>query len=477
MRGTLIKVFRLTVCWLFFSSFVTAQSELPKIYPSTTRDYSELASFPTVCFDKAYTDSDGRLWIGTCFPESTNRMYLFLFDGYEFNLVSGALDSMKFGSKIERQLNDHTFVGTLNQEEPSFFVADLKKQQVDYYQLPYEIYHHSIHIRDQQEVLMIGVAKNAWAIMKWSGESVEVNYIDYPHSTLNPDLSVLAVEDHYFWSMDFSNQQLHKVNFNNKVIDSYIIDPKFSETTGLQFKRYSPPIPVVAGNFLRMRDEKGYYFLQGDSITKTFQPISNIPFRCDQAGLFQDNSNNYILYYEYQKQIKGILYRNDGAVLDYSPVLESYDEYAIRNIIGEDFSKEVLVSTVRGLKSHLLADAGLIQQYIRDEAIRGMQEILPGEIFVKTQRGRNFFLNLNTQEVIEDPLDCNLNYRSMVLKEDSLLIGAAQKGLIQLNPYTGYCETSFNEIRNILQIAEYKDRLVLTTQDGGVYLYDEDNNT
>ncbi|MEO1437228.1 MAG: hypothetical protein AAFV80_16930, partial [Bacteroidota bacterium] len=449
---------------------------MPKIYPSTTRDYSELASFPTVCFNKAWTDADGRLWIGTCFPESTNRMYLFQFDGYEFKLVSETLDSLKFGSKIESQLNDHTFIGIQNQKSPAFFTADLQQQEVTYYQLPYQIYHHSIHVRQQKEVVMVGIAQNAWAIMNWSGEQVETNYIDFPNAP-DPDISVLAVQDEFFWAMDFRNGLLHKVYFSTKTLETYTIDPELTAKTALQFKRYPPPIPFISGNFLRMRDRKGYYFLERDSVQMQFKLVPNIPFPCKQAGLFQDDHANHILYYEYDRQVKGVLYRNDGSIWDYSPVLESYKKFAIRSISGDDFTKEVLVATVRGLKSHLLVDAGLIQQYILGESIRGMLEVRPGEVFVKSQRGRNFLLNLNTKRVQVDPIECNFNYRSLLPRGDGAILGASTFGFIQFSPYTQSCENVFDEIQNILQVVEYKDQLAFITQDGRIYLYHEENNS
>ena len=95
LKKTWTRLFSLLLSLLCFTP-INGQfiSELPKLNPSYYETFEQLKSYPSMCFDNAFQDNNGKLWLTTCSGSRQTGVALFQFDGYEFIVVKNALDSL-----------------------------------------------------------------------------------------------------------------------------------------------------------------------------------------------------------------------------------------------------------------------------------------------------------------------------------------------------------------------------------------------
>ena len=85
-----------TCALAFIPSAVPGQDDprLPELLPSYSEDFSNYSSYPSMSFDNAFLDDNGKLWLKTSASVSaTSALHLFQFDGYQFKLIRGSLAS------------------------------------------------------------------------------------------------------------------------------------------------------------------------------------------------------------------------------------------------------------------------------------------------------------------------------------------------------------------------------------------------
>ena len=78
------------ICFLSFSivniQAVNAQNNFSKILPAHTAHFTS-EDLPSICIDKIFQDSIGRLWLSTCnYLRDINRIHLLQWDGYDFSI-------------------------------------------------------------------------------------------------------------------------------------------------------------------------------------------------------------------------------------------------------------------------------------------------------------------------------------------------------------------------------------------------------
>ncbi|MCO6480358.1 MAG: hypothetical protein J5I94_27200, partial [Phaeodactylibacter sp.] len=104
-------------------------SGLPPLLPSYSEDFSYIKSYPSLCFNNAFFDQQGRLWLTPC-PGRQIGLHLVQFDGYDFSVVRGNLDQLPSDSRFVAIDGNGQFVGYVNEagNQQAFFYNQAANQ-------------------------------------------------------------------------------------------------------------------------------------------------------------------------------------------------------------------------------------------------------------------------------------------------------------------------------------------------------------
>ena len=112
-------------------------TELPKLLPSYSEDFSDYKSYPSMCFEDVFIDEQGKMWLQTCGTATLAGLHLFQFDGYDFRLVQGALKQLNFNAQVNGFYKGQKLVGHMHEnDQGSIFMYDIQKDQLQFYEIP-----------------------------------------------------------------------------------------------------------------------------------------------------------------------------------------------------------------------------------------------------------------------------------------------------------------------------------------------------
>ena len=135
MYNSKLKQLLITICMLICPLLSEGQdlADLPKLFPSYSEDFTDYKSYPSICFERAFLDDNGRLWLLPCRPvRANNRIFLFQFDGYEFRQVIGELATISQNCSFHGLYKGQELLGstsTARGEPFDFFLFDLRTYQ------------------------------------------------------------------------------------------------------------------------------------------------------------------------------------------------------------------------------------------------------------------------------------------------------------------------------------------------------------
>ena len=308
----------LTSCLLVFYSLVKAQDviTLPKLYPAYSEDFTSLPSYSPTCFETAYQDVNGKLWLRPCpVNRITSGAHLFQFDGYAFKTVKGDLGKVKGVIRFVHLHQGKELIGIAGlRKDLTLFHHDLLTDQLELYKLELEGTIETLTVSENGQILLVVRNQNTWFFYEWKDKQLleEGSYNNIPPFFLERDelnqREIILLNEEEFWVAQGNLKSLLRINkkkgtVRKILLTEFPVEPPNNGRSGfyraLKSKYLSQKAAYV---FMGNNNPKQIYKLNPK--TDELEPISGFPenwrprmIKSDQSGnllfLFQDQSNNY----------------------------------------------------------------------------------------------------------------------------------------------------------------------------------------
>ncbi len=394
--------------------FVNAQADLqlPKLLPSFSEDFSGYNTFPSRCFQNAFLDEQGKLWLQSCGVNMTSSLHLFQFDGYEFKLVRGALEELGHNSKITGVYKGRELVGfSFDPNDKRVFFFNFHNDSLSFHPVPTKGSGIRVLLSDDDKLMAVAEHAGQLLIYEWNDREwafqTKVNdpYFEKPNKGGNRDL--FQRQGEIYWKT-FKNKDYIK-RFDSKTNTVKIFTQKDFEgpkPENISLSQNGKLIFIQGTTyFKRVSGGKGKTQLfELDKSTDRF--IINKNNRLEGWNLnnvFEDQIGNIIyLYKKGTNHSTAILKDRNGAKFDYSAFLPKDIAYNIHNIKSPDFKQQMLIFYQKGVIFHELKASNAIRHYLPDIPIRAMVELPDRQILVTTQTpAKSFLIDRKTGKVMQ----------------------------------------------------------------------------
>ena len=428
---------------LLFSLPIAAQTgrlSLPAIYPSKITAYDIEQGLPASCVNGAFVDKKGRLWLNPCsYQEIHKTLSFYQFDGYQsyFSSIKVPGEDEKLAqAEIYGMLSSGEFYGIIHvlgtifffnpdTHTTQFFSIDKNETLVNVtadendilYVLSYDKDSYFIYKIENKQLLKIGAipdlihgvksvftgSKSLFFIHNnqdiWFVDKIPFNINQQPETLLSLGLVRFNVKDGSFEHYSFSK-------IMEGVIENYTgIIPQFNDIAFDGSENILINLPLLNQIlFFNTRTKKSTTSHPVNSILKRINSTSSkvIIHKDEQKNLlFEIWSNG-----ENRNRRLYILLDKDGMFFDYKPVVDAaaeetrYGAPDAFTIQSKDFKKEVYFCMNGGLVVADIKPSNLFQVFLKDHPLRGMAELTPGKLLVKTDNDL-FIIDAGTRKELD----------------------------------------------------------------------------
>ena len=401
-----------------FSLITTKAQEpmsLPKLYPSYVEDFSDYNSFPSLCFEKAFWDDNGKLWLLPC-PgvRHANGINLFQFDGYDFRKVGGDWEKISKGVNVVGFSRPNELCGYIGDAVSyEIFFFDTETDQLRIFNLKEAGEILSMSVTEEGSVFLVMYKKDLWYFYEWIDEKLVLqNKTEVPPGfegsiTFNEKNTFLN-EKIYTVKYDKQNYIIYVDKNTGKKQYIYATDfPTANVMLDTTLVRWASDVLKGAGDDKIYLDHKGvkerllYSFTPEDA---TFSQLKGIPNNWTMNLAAEDLSGNKLYqFYDETRRNRAILIDKDGQYFDYSPLFDHVKNILCQSAYSTDFKKEIFICHRRGILLEKIKSENAIQYLMPDFAIRAMTELPRQQFIIGTQSRGDYLLDLNS--LTAEPLD------------------------------------------------------------------------
>ncbi len=454
---------------------VVAQQAKMEYTPVRTQEYSNLSTFPSACFENVWLDSTGRLLIMACLPEASDGMHLFSFDGYEFRVIRGVLDSLPNDAQILIRTGEYSFAGRAG--ENLVFHVNLMTGEIRTLEVPEGPVGIQLHAISNDTVRIARYTGTSIVLITWTQNETTSIHIEYPAAIRH--LPKTYWMDHtHLWYTDVHDEVVRRIDIHTQQSTEYSFSSSLSQITRQSIMHFRP---YIAGNthFLKVHKPNIAYLFKIDEDKEEVTPFTSLPSNVEDCGVFQDEVGNTLVYYKgTDTPVKAVIHPLDGEEFYVNLNLGAHENANVISIVGEDFNSSLLVCHSRGLSHVQINNQQAIRQALKGHQIRGMIETDDDQIFITTQNGAFFILNLNDlKDTLSRDEKCYLGKKKLFSLSDHLYAGTSYDGLVAINASTGECNTLVEGIGGLYLANRYDSIVAMINNDHELYLYDIAKNT
>ncbi|MCB9305418.1 MAG: hypothetical protein H6565_02370 [Lewinellaceae bacterium] len=396
--------------YLLFALGLSAQVELPKIYPTNLSIFDIDAGLPISCTNNGVFDPTGRLWINPCSGQEEHRTVSFYqFNGYESTYVEWPHfpDSLRGQSLISGVSESGELFGYFRDSGTGFFFNP-KTQKPEFYKLDTaEAAISFIGHTKSHGLIIYALSPANHLVFQFRQGHVQLLKVIPRHDPSfrflpgNPDNTLLTETDLWIAEPGETNNSgmLIMLNLATLKIRTYTLSNLFH---GM------PPSPSRVGKHWILAQGQanmillylaawGQYFLidsQNGSV-RMYDPFQKIgQMRSFMAGdLFtkvnirNDQAGNLLYFLKKNDSHLAILQDKKGLYYDYTPVLNAAREGSrnprggINSIQSANFLKQAYLFMAGGLAVVDLKYSSSISIRLEETPVRGIAEIAPGRYF------------------------------------------------------------------------------------------------
>ncbi len=435
-----------------------------------------------MCFDNAFFDGSGRMWLTPCIGTQTG-LHLFQFDGYEFRAVRGNLDKLPTDTKFLLMDAKERLVGFVNDPGKQQVVYyDPRTEELQTYALPpsgeaginrlftdYKLF------TDENGVLNLHVkSENDLLYYKLKGEElVLIHKIDMEYSNALNLIRVFGEMENEIWSFSPGFDKLYR-------IDDKTGERKVYEMNGVEFlmdhKATDRPFIGKLYKFdnnsyltLFSLNENRSVVLKQEEEGSQFSLIKGLPFNAKDIQVFgDDRGNSVFLFRFFNNEYKAILETQQGKRYDYSGFFNSSTALG-KNVFlkSPDFKKQLLVCHSQGILLQTVKVTEAITPVLPKISIRAMVELPGQKTLITTQKPFERFIynNRTGQMEVWENLACNMTWAKLLKDRDGFIWGIEDHGFIKFDPSKNTCEKYPASITKNVMTFVGDDRIAFVQED------------
>lgn len=472
---------RLFIFLLLLSVQVTAQdsSTLPKITPSYSQDFSNLKSYPSICFSDIFSDKKGRLWLKTCLNSSLISLHLFQFDGYEFRLIH-ELKELGGQTRIIGITDAQELVGFEFAEKVGrIFFFNLETRELSFQELPEEGRIEGLQILTDDQLQILVSQGNKFAIYEWDADhfNLKIRFtsplnslkIENRKQDLNPQF---YQDDLWLFGRVSEDEFIQKINCTTGETKTYsLADFQMSPEEKKNIQINAVPIGTVTNKsgqiYINLAYEgRKHWLFKLDVTIDKFVPLNDIP-KLDIGAfgkrVFEDQSGNQIFFYgdEFKVKLEAVLKDQNGKLYDYSEFFKSLSRAQVLSIKGKNFKKELLISSSKGIMIHQIKSKEYTQNFLLNKSIRAMVEFPNQDVLISHQGLGHYIFNKKTGQVNSfDPDGCDIGKLDFSIDQSGFIWGQNPTAIVRYDPVSNICEQfpiNNEEVRHVELI--HNDRI------------------
>lgn len=479
----------------FFLLFVfTAHSQdvasLPKLSPSHTETFSDYKSFPSICFENAFEDKSGRLWLVPCASaRKQSALHLFMFDGYDFTFVRGEISKLPINSHIIGMLNQETLIGYIEREDESkIFSYNVFEQQLKVQDLNQKGTLVTGIQREDQRFLFVSREHYKVTILEWQLELDKIHEIASCEAEITdttPEFgTILYLDEEECWIDNFDRTYFTRFNYKTGKSKKYfaddfkgrqgVTDPFLALSTTADIRLFHQ----TRKRILRYINEQ-FVLFQLNPDLDVFEEVRSFPPSWNVHRLFEDKIGNELLICNDEaNNFRAILEDTAGIRFDYTPFMDNINRSKLNLVTGPDFKEKLISCNESGITIQWVKNTSAIRHYLAPKSIRAMVELPDHRFLISFQGlGWHFLDETKGSTYWADVPGCNFNERGLqtgFFTDGTGNIWAAHKDLIiEYNPFTNSCENHNTQIDIILFFTFIgKNRLAIIDKEGQLFLHD-----
>lgn len=478
--GVLRNTVLLCVYLVGVAGILPAQySDLPKLYPSYVEDFQEYKSFPSVCFEDVYQDSNGRFWLANCKAANQVNLHLFQFDGYQFKIIKGELGALSHRSEINGFTTNNKAVGTYKDNTShKVFFFDLATETIDFISIQEGGNISDLVVRDDGRIFCVVEVKGEMSCFEIINRKlVFINKLkaDYQIQEgrffYTPNLRFLNGET--LWQSE-NGQALERIQISADRIQKSVLQlpliPEKSDTNPVAYYFYSTLLYNNGKTYIKLKlKDKKWSLYQVDDGSTTIDSIDFFPDIYQDVAVFKDDIGNllFLKKEEFQKEYQSILVDTNGQVFDYSAFFEQNKNAIVFNIVGKDFKRELTICNTKGFIIQKVKSNDAIQNYLKGISTRSIAEMENQQYYIAPQSFDKFILDKKNQRISTIQFDsqaCNLGYNKIHVDKDGFLWGTRLGTVVKYDPRTNSCEVFPVKVKSV-------NNFVFTSPDELILLY------
>ncbi|MBC7777264.1 MAG: hypothetical protein H7246_17660, partial [Phycisphaerae bacterium] len=436
---------------------------LPVLNPAYVNNFSEARGLPQTCASDAIIDHRGRIWVATCpVMAGINSVRLFQFDGYDFNSVNLANDSIpeRTMAVLKQTTADGELLGWFESEGVNtmfLFNPDRQTTRVVSFDYQREGAIKDLAVEADGKVLVVLNNKDSLRLYRLDQKSLHKQLVTSWSSPIPPGAA--PANSVYGTSLFVSGDealvantmplQIFRINLQERHCQIYPVSdffPDFIETSPenrLVNDQFSLRFFTTALGDLMcfVPGTKRQMFIR-HSLGAPFEPMPGLPAGYLVIRVEKDAAENILLLLkDRQGQYAGLLYDRQGRVYDYSPLVAGHKR--IYNLRSLNFLETIFISADDGLSYKSIQKENAVQCMLSGYSIRGMAEIEPGLFFITSENKPAVFCRMASgkiEAVLNTPLTqaFGLNMRRKFDRSsDGSIWGNRGDTLVQYNPVSG----------------------------------------
>lgn len=404
------------------SGLAQSQDELPKLIPSYRNDFFQKdVAFSNTCFDNVFLDDSGRMWLNVCgLQRVVNSIGLYSFDGYIFRPLEFRKQDNSLVESINikgRTLDGH-FYGIADRQP--YLLDPLSKsiETITYEDTTFK----DLLPRGIQEIngvlYVIGeIGHGKVGLFGQQNERFTLrSSFDYRNGYWTTrGHSIVGDEEELWWIG--GTLPLFRLDQKQNITEVFDVDDFLGETPTTELSQsdiVSDPPKILKSTggevYLFLSKYYGSNFYRFECELRKFVPLNEFfPKAWTPINLVQDQSGNVcFLFLDENRTYRAILQNSQGQYYDYSAVVAGHQD--IRNLVAQDFFKQVYLLGNDGLHSIGIKKSGAIEQVLSGEWISSMIFMPDHRLLVNTISNGWFQYDTLIQKV--EPFigpDCNLD--------------------------------------------------------------------
>jgi signal transduction histidine kinase/CheY-like chemotaxis protein/methylphosphotriester-DNA--protein-cysteine methyltransferase len=494
-----MQTLALLICYCLPASPVRGQywSDLPPLHPSYVNSFvNEGDSYAEQCFDGAFRDHRGRVWLNVCGVERLiNALGLYVFDGYDYQSVQPFLPEGKpltnptiFGLNRDGDL----VVSGYDDENYQLTLMDPDTRELQRLEIPEKLTRKRNGItghlfRDGTPLFMtqddgqvsLYTLREKQLLEEWTGRFPEAKWAE---SNGHP---LWVTPDHY-WLMSSTFPLLRIDRSNNTItrfdVTDFDLPPGFTMAVNPPAKRIPKLMEGPDGNlYCFFPGAASSHFLRYEPNEGRFVNLEGLfPAAWQPKDIFTDDRGALcFLFQTPDQQYKAILHTLQNERLDYSPVITELSGRL--SMYARDFTREVMVTEDGRLKNIRIQARGAISTYLPGKWISSVMELGKDSLLINVIQEGWLVWNKKTKTysrfrkpacgLSETPF-ADVMCQQMIRDDTGNIWMVLKQKLIRYNPGDDICET-YNLPRFAKLFTPLSDgRFIIQDQRTHLYMYD-----